>query len=147
MKIHDLTLHRSSSKVPKENKIYKKAVHRLVAIAFVPNPENKKEVCHKDENKHNNNVDNLVWGTHQENCNYPLYLKRQKESQVFGSSETLQVASSCDGRMGLVAWTVHASQSVTLSSSRSGFTAFEREHLPQLVIFTNCGSRSYEALC
>ena len=66
----------------KENKIYKKAVHRLVAIAFVPNPENKKEVCHKDENKHNNNVDNLVWGTHQENCNYPLYLKRQKESQT-----------------------------------------------------------------
>lgn len=66
----------------KEGKIYNKAVHRLVAIAFVPNPENKKEVCHKDENKHNNNVNNLVWGTHQENCNYPLYLKRQKESQT-----------------------------------------------------------------
>lgn len=42
-------------------------VHRLVAITFIPNPDNKKCVCHKDNNKSNNNISNLYWGTHSEN--------------------------------------------------------------------------------
>lgn len=42
-------------------------VHRLVASAFLDNPENKRCVCHKDNNPKNNNVDNLYWGTDKEN--------------------------------------------------------------------------------
>lgn len=42
-------------------------INRLVAIAFLPNPENKAEVCHIDDNPLNNDVENLFWGTHREN--------------------------------------------------------------------------------
>ena len=49
-------------------------IHRLVAMAFIPNPENKKIVNHKDENRSNNNIENLEWVTSKENCNYSLDL-------------------------------------------------------------------------
>lgn len=54
----------------KDGKKHRFAVHRLVAMAFIPNPENKKEVNHKDGNKLNNHVDNLEWVTSSENCTH-----------------------------------------------------------------------------
>lgn len=46
------------------------SIHRIVAKAFIPNPNNYKYVNHKDENKHNNNVENLEWCTMKYNNNY-----------------------------------------------------------------------------
>lgn len=47
-------------------------VHRLVAQAFIPNPDNKPEVNHIDFNKENNCVSNLEWVTNQENTQYSV---------------------------------------------------------------------------
>ena len=46
------------------------SIHRLVCKAFIPNPENKPCINHKDENPLNNTVENLEWVTQKENANY-----------------------------------------------------------------------------
>lgn len=51
---------------------YHKKPHKLVAEAFIPNPDNLSEVDHIDADKDNNCVENLRWVTHKENCNNPL---------------------------------------------------------------------------
>lgn len=45
-------------------------IHRLVALAYLPNPDNLPEVNHRDENKQNNAVSNLEWCDHSYNINY-----------------------------------------------------------------------------
>lgn len=44
-------------------------VHRLVAMVYIPNPNNYPNVCHKDNNPQNNRASNLYWGTQKMNMN------------------------------------------------------------------------------
>lgn len=55
-------------------------VHRLVAAAFVPNPEGKPEVNHKDGCNQNNAADNLEWVTHAENMQHASAIGRMKNA-------------------------------------------------------------------
>lgn len=57
------------------------SVHRLVASAFIENPDNFPQVNHKDENPGNNNVTNLEWCTNKYNSNYGTRLQRISKAQ------------------------------------------------------------------
>ena len=54
----------------KNGKLKSYLVHRLVAITFIPNPDNLPQVNHKDEDKSNNCVENLEWCDNNYNSNY-----------------------------------------------------------------------------
>ena len=68
------------AKLCKEGKVKSYTVHKLVAEAFIPNPNNYKEINHRDENKINNHVSNLEWCTRKYNCNYGTRNKRVSKS-------------------------------------------------------------------
>lgn len=57
------------------------AVHRLVALTFVPNPNKLPEVNHIDLNRRNPRADNLEWSSHRENVNYSHILGRYAKPQ------------------------------------------------------------------
>lgn len=77
----------------KDGKSRNYLVHRLVAGAFIDNPNNLPEINHKDENPSNNVVFNLEWCTHKYNMNYNNLGKRikiQKElNELYKQEDTI----------------------------------------------------------
>lgn len=61
------------------------AVHRLVALAFIPNPDNRPTVNHLDGDKSKNSVSNLEWTTHKENIAHALSTGLTTQEQLMNA--------------------------------------------------------------
>ena len=69
-------------------------IHRLVALTFLPNPNNYPIVMHKDNNPENNRVGNLKWGTQSQNMKQMVNEGRQRKSKIINyKSEVLTLHS------------------------------------------------------
>lgn len=66
----------------KKNSKIKIFIHRIVAMAFIENKENKSQVNHKNGIRHDNNVDNLEWCTPKENVNHSYKILGKKHNCI-----------------------------------------------------------------
>ena len=76
---------------------YNKQIHRLVATAFIDNPENKPIVDHIDNNKANNNILNLQWATNTENIVRCDYVKNAKNIYKCKGRDAYQIRYTSNG--------------------------------------------------
>jgi hypothetical protein len=74
-------------------------VHRLVAEAFIPNPNNLPQVNHKDECKSNNFVENLEWCDNKYNVNYGTSIDRMRNKMINGKTSKTVYQYTLDGEL------------------------------------------------
>lgn len=127
-----------------------RTIHRLVAEAFIPNPNNYPCVNHKDEVRTNNKVDNLEWCTYEYNLNYgnrnklasenrkfkaAKYSERGVKITLYSTKEVIEVQTMTEAEYitGITRMKIRKSLSATGRHLRGRFS----HKLNQIVLFDN----------
>lgn len=122
--------------------VSRKYVHRLVAQAFIPNPENKPEIDHINTIRTDNRVENLQWATPKENQNNPLTkIKMSGENHCqYGKKGIL---STNYGKLGIL----NPKSIPVLQYSKSGKFIAEFAGIREAERMTNINSNSIGRVC
>ena len=96
------------------NRVHNKTVHRAVAEAFLPNPERKITVNHKNSIRTDNRLCNLEWATHSENSKHGFKMGRSHPMRKLSDEAVLAIrrdrastAKDLGKKYGVHAWTIH----------------------------------------
>ena len=106
-----------------EGKACRPLVHRLVALTYLPNPNNLPQVNHKDENKFNNNVDNLEWCSISYNLTYGTRLSRVQKA-------TLGKPKPREKQLGLIQ--IHPTDNIVIDVFKGAKYAAEAIHMASI---------------
>lgn len=106
----------------KDKKKKNVVIHRLVAEAFIENPQNLPQVNHIDENKHNNRADNLEWCDSHYNINYG-----ERKARVSNTLKQPVVATLPDGTEEFYASVQEAASALGVSHSAISSAIHERD--------------------
>ena len=113
--------------------IVRTTIHRLVAEAFIPNPNNLPEVNHIDRNRANNCVENLEWCTHSENMKHSYNLGINQEPLINHSKETRRKVTNGTNEFESISkaaeWLVEEKLSKNKKSAISGISAVVRNKI------------------
>lgn len=93
-------------------------VHRLVAEAFVPNPDGKPQVNHKDGDKTNNRADNLEWATQSENIKHSVYELGNKPHNRILTDEQVRMIRTCEKSAHVLARELGVGKTTILNARR-----------------------------
>jgi hypothetical protein len=114
-------------------------IHRLVAMMFIPNPENKPCINHKDFNRSNCSVDNLEWVTDKENTKYSrenLFMNNQRRGEIHPRSlftnkqvAYMRILRSDGMRYSTIAKIYNAKENTILQIFRKGYyQEYDKNH-------------------
>jgi len=111
--------------VSKKGKQSNRAAHRLVATAFIPNPENKKTVNHKNGIKTDNRVENLEWNTNYENIGHAIaneLIKKGVKKRKLSIDQVKEIKYGCHNMLHREIAAMYGINQDSIWSIRSGKT-------------------------
>lgn len=102
IKIRNYPDKRPILKIRYSGKSITKSISRLIALAFIPNPNNYPCILHKDDNPHNNRCINLFWGTHKMNMQDMFNKGRNICNQKFSKQDYVEIIKLRDSGLSFV---------------------------------------------